>query len=198
MKLSARALPVLLVLALVLLPLQAAPPPATTTFALDAVHSTALFRIIHMGAGASWGRFNELKGQVVWSDADPSQCSLEVEVQAASIDTANAKRDEHLKGPDFFNARQFPTLSFKSAAFQKQGEGYAVRGQLTLHGQTKEVVARAVKTGEKDGGPRMGHRAGWEATLTIQRSEFGMSYGVKEGVLGDEVRIIVALEGVKQ
>ena len=184
---------------LVALAIQAAPPPpAPTTFAIDSGHSSALFRVRHLDVGAFWGRFNEIKGQVVWDDANPGAGSVEVEIPVGSVDSNDEKRDQHLKSPDFFNVRQFPVMSFKSTKIEKKGERFHVTGQLMLRGKTKTITAEVSKLGEKDCGKRFGYRAAWEATFTLKRTDFGMSYGVEGGVLSDEVRVTLALEGVRK
>lgn len=184
---------------LVALAIQAAPPPpAPTTFAIDSGHSAALFRISHLDVGAFWGRFNEIKGQVLWDDQNPAAGSVEVEIPVASVDSNDEKRDQHLKSPDFFNVRQFPVMSFKSSKIEKKGDRFHVTGALLLRGKTQTVTAEVTKLGEKDCGKRFGYRAAWEATFTLKRTDFGMSYGVEQGILGDEVRVTLALEGVRK
>src|SRR5438128_2317015 len=100
---------------------------AADTYQIDPVHSAFLFRIKHMNISYSYGRFNSSTGQIA-IDEDPAKCGVNIEVKADSVDTADAKRDQHLKGPDFFNAKQFPTISFKSKAVKKEGAGYEVTG----------------------------------------------------------------------
>ena len=171
------------------------PAGAQTTFKVDPVHSFVTFRIRHMGVAHAWGRFDQPQGTVVWDDADPSKSSVQVTLQTERIDTGNEKRDAHLRSPDFFNARQFPTITFKSTAVTKKGEGeFEVRGDMTLLGVTKPVTAKVVKVGEAD--TKRGQLAGWDAFFTVKRSEFGMTF-MPDG-LGDEVTIFVSVEGVGQ
>jgi len=181
-------------LAVAALVLTSAPAFAADTYEIDAVHSAFLFRVKHLGVSYSYGRFNEATGKFTIDAADPTKNAIEIEVKADSIDTANAGRDKHLKGPDFFNTVEFPTLSFKSTAIKKKdGNKYEVTGDLTMHGVTKQVTTEAelVGTGKhpKSGAPI----AGWETTLTIKRSDYGMTYGL-EGI-GDEVTLTISLEG---
>src|SRR4051812_209696 len=86
---------------------------AATNFKVDPVHSTILFRVQHMSAGQFWGRFNDPSGTVVWDTEDPTKSTIEVSVQSKNLDTHNAKRDQDLAGPDFFNSKQYPELKFK-------------------------------------------------------------------------------------
>src|SRR5689334_9950211 len=88
-------------------------------YKVDPVHSFAVFSIHHFNAGNVWGRFNEPAGQFSLDNADPSKDAFTVEIKVANLDTANPKRDSDLKGPDWFNARQFPTISFKSTSVAK-------------------------------------------------------------------------------
>ncbi len=183
-----------LALAIAALFLTSAPAFAADTYEIDAVHSAFLFRVKHLGVSYSYGRFNEATGKFTIDAADPAKNSIEIEVKADSIDTANAGRDKHLTGPDFFNTVEFPKLTFKSTTFKKKdGNKFEVTGDLTMHGVTKQVTTEAelVGTGKhpKSGAPI----AGWETTLTIKRSDYGMTYGL-EGI-GDEVTLTISLEG---
>lgn len=178
--------------------LQAAPPVAARNFEIDAAHSSILFRVTHLGVSAFHGRFNQIKGTIVWADDDLANSSIELEIPVGSVDSNNEGRDKHLKGPDFFNATQFPVMGFKSSAIKREGEGYAISGTLSLHGVEKQITVQAIKVGEGDRGPRFGYRAGWETVFTLKRSDYGMSWGVDNKALGDEVRITIALEGLRK
>jgi polyisoprenoid-binding protein YceI len=168
---------------------------AADTYKVDAVHSTVLFKIKHMNASYSYGRFNAIEGAFALDEKDPSKCSFNVNLKVDSVDTANPGRDGHLKGPDFFNAKQFPTISFKSKSVASAGKGvFDVTGDLTLHGVTKSVKVAVEPTGaSKD--PRGRAIAGVEGSFRIKRSEFGMS-GMLAGI-GDDVLITISLEGGK-
>ena len=173
----------------------AAPARAADTFKVDPVHSSLLFRIKHLNVGYIYGRFNAFSGTFAF-DRDPAQCNLSFEVNIDSLDTANADRDKHLKGPDFFNVKQYATASFKSKAVKALDEKtYEVSGDLTLHGVTQPVTVKLERVGTAKG-MRGEVRTGIETTFPIKRSDFGMKYGLQ--LLSDEVRIIVAVEGVQQ
>jgi polyisoprenoid-binding protein YceI len=165
---------------------------AAEAYAADPVHSSLVYRVKHMNATYFWGRFNTITGSFTLDEANPAQCQFEFQVKADSIDTGNAKRDQHLKSPDFFNVVQFPTIAFKSQKVTKSGEAYDVVGDLTLHGVTKPVTVKVVPTG-KGKGPMGAPIAGIEATLTLKRTDFGMSNMV--GPLGDDVWVTVGIEG---
>ena len=171
----------------------AAPSPAEQ-WTLDAVHSTALFRIHHAGAGRFWGRFNDVTGTVDWNRDDIAAPSFDVSVAAESVDSGNTKLDRHLKAPDFFNAREFETITFKSTGGERIEDGrWRVTGDMTLLGVTKPVTADIEVTGVT-GNPVVA-KAGWEARFEINRSDFGMDWGVDRGALSDDVQLIVGLEG---
>jgi polyisoprenoid-binding protein YceI len=166
---------------------------ASGSYKIDDVHSSAFFRVMHAGAGQFWGRFNNLSGSMSF-DAAGAPTGFDISIAIDSVDTANEKLDGHLKSPDFFNAAEFPAMTFKSSGVKKLENGmYEVTGDLTMHGVTKQVAAMIEVTGLSN---MMGKRAGVEATFSVKRSEFGMNYGVEKGVLGDTTRVLVNLEGV--
>jgi polyisoprenoid-binding protein YceI len=165
------------------------------TFKIDPVHSSIVFSIKHLGVTDFYGRFNDVSGKVVFDKAEPSQSSVEVTIPVESIDTHNEKRDQHLKSPDFFNAKQFPTIVFKSKSVEGTGDTYKATGDLTLHGVTKPMTLE-IKRGEDGKGMEGEIRGGGEARFTIKRSDFGMNF--MQGGLGDQVTVLLSLEGVKQ
>jgi polyisoprenoid-binding protein YceI len=168
---------------------------AAEVYTVDAAHSFVLFRCKHMDVGYAYGRFNEFSGTVNWDAANPAGSSITVEVQTKSIDTGVVKRDDHLRNPDYFNAPQFPTLTFKStAAKMVDATHIEVTGDLTLHGKTKPVTFQVEHAGPvKD--PWGMTRAGFHAEFEIKRSDFGV--GKPEG-LSDEVRLTIAFEITKK
>jgi len=173
-----------------------APSTPTETFAVDAVHSTALFRVHHLGASRFWGRFNELAGTITSGDGGAG-LALDVTIKTDSVDTSNEKLDNHLRSPDFFNAKEFPTMTFKSTSVAPAGNGFFdVTGDMTIRGTTRSITARVEWTGTAEMG--MGRRCGYEAKFKIKRSDFSVMYGVDNGMLSDEIDVIVSLEGVKR
>ncbi len=162
------------------------------SYAVDAVHSSVLFRIKHMQTSYAWGRFNDISGTI---DLEGPSPALNVELKVDSIDTASEKRDQHLRGPDFFNAKQFPTISFASNKITKTApDRYEVEGTLTLHGVSKPITVEVEHTGTNRG--LMGKITGLTAQFKIKRSDYGMKFMV--GPLADEVLLIVSLEGAAQ
>jgi polyisoprenoid-binding protein YceI len=121
---------------------------------------------------------------------------VEVSIKADSVDTHNTKRNDHLKSQDFFNVGKFPTLSFTSKSIAKAGETtFDVTGDMTIHGQTKPVTLKLEKTGESKSS-QMGERVGYETVFTVKRSDYGMTF--MPDALGDEVRVMIALEAAKK
>jgi polyisoprenoid-binding protein YceI len=146
------------------------------------------------------GRFTKWNGTVVIDDGDVSKSSVDVTIDASSVETHEAKRDAHLRSPDFFDVEKFPTLAFKSKRVTESGGGLAVRGDLTIHGVTKEVLLEVESLGRtKD--PWGGERAGFSAKTSIDRKEFGLGWNqVLEagGVLvGEKIEITLEIEAVK-
>ncbi|MAT82585.1 MAG: hypothetical protein CMJ29_13195 [Phycisphaerae bacterium] len=177
------------------------PSPTTadgpSTWTVDAVHSTVLFRVKHMKAGAFWGRFNDPSGEISWDHTGQVCPKFDISVPISSVDSGNEKLDGHLRSMDFFNEPEHPNMVFKSTGCTPNGVNrWDMSGELTLLGKTKPVKVDLELVGQADLG--RGHRSGFEAKFTIKRSEFGMDWGVERGSLGDTVQIIVSLEMVKQ
>ncbi|NDG61930.1 MAG: YceI family protein [Planctomycetes bacterium] len=165
-----------------------------TTFEVDDVHSMALFRVQHMGAGRFWGLFNDVSGTIQYTPE--KSLLLNIAIQTESVDSNNKQLDQHLKSPDFFNSIEFPQMTFVSISAKHIESGrFEVVGDLTIHGVKKRVtVPVECSSISKLGGKT---RAGFEASFEIKRSDFGVSYGVEKKMLGDETRIIVSLEGIE-
>ena len=174
----------------------AADAPPIGNYKIDPAHSVAYFEVGHAGGISRFmGRFNDIAGELV-VDA-PEKSRVKVDVKTDSVDTKHEGLDKHLKSPDFFNAVQFPTMSFSSTAvnLNASGEG-TLAGNLTLHGVTKPVTFRLrhVGTGK---GPKGDTRVGYVANGTIKRSDFGMSYGIPKAAT-DEVELRINIEAIKQ
>ena len=165
-------------------------PVNESSFQIDPVHSAAIFKAHHLGAGMFYGRFNDVTGTILIDEGMPV---FDVTIDINSVDTNSEKLDGHLKSPDFFNVVEFPAMTFKSSSAKKIGdEKYEVVGDITIHGVTKPLTVLMAKTGQVSN--RRGELIGFETEFNITRSEFGMSYGVDNGVLSDEITVIVALE----
>src|SRR4030081_840864 len=114
---------------------------AADTFKVDPVHSFVLFSVQHLGIANTYGRFNDISGTVVFDKDNPAKSSVEVSVPLDSLDTHNSIRDRSLKSPDFFNAKQFPTMTFKSTKVEGSGDTLEVSGDITIRGVTKPLTA---------------------------------------------------------
>ena len=169
---------------------------AADTYKIDPVHGTVIYRVSHFNVGQAYGRFNSPTGEIMWDSGDPTKSTFTFEVKSADVDTGNPKRDAHLKSPDFFDAKQFPTISFKSTGVKSVGDNkLEVTGDLNLHGVTKSITVPITKTGEGDT-KMMGYRTGWLAETDLKRSDYGVN-GL-QGAVGDDVHLIVSFEAVKQ
>ncbi len=167
---------------------------SATNYKLDPVHTSLVFRVGHMGVSHSWGVIDSPTGTLtVGDDGLPS---ITIDAKAEKVDTNNEKRDAHLKGPDFFDAKQFPDLSFKSTSAKKIDDTTVeVTGDFTLKGVTKPLTVTLKKVGEADT-KMAGYRIGYDTSFTIKRSDYGMTGMV--GPVGDDVTIWVSLEGIRE
>jgi polyisoprenoid-binding protein YceI len=172
------------------------PRAAADTYRVDGVHSSVIFRVKHLGVGYFYGRFNDLSGTVVVDDKNPANSSFELRVKADSVDTNNAKRNQHLKGPDFFNAKEFPAITFRSKQVKALGDKkFEVTGDLTLHGVTKSITVKLNRVGTGPD-PFGTHRTGFETNFIIHRSDFGMNFMPQ--ALGDDIWLLVGFEAVRR
>jgi polyisoprenoid-binding protein YceI len=178
----------------------ALPAGAADTWAVDPAHSETTFVIRHLLSKVS-GRFDSFDARIVTDAAKPESSSVEFTIQAASIDTNNDKRDAHLRSADFFDVEKHPTITFKSTAVKDLGGGkHELTGDLTMHGVTKPVTLAVTFLGA---GPTMrgAQRAGFEATGTINRKDFGIVWNttLDQGgtMLGDDVAITIGIEAVE-
>ncbi len=156
-----------------------AEPAAADNYQVDPTHSFVTFRVKHMGMSYAYGRFNELSGSFLFNEVSPEGVTFDFKAKAESVDTGNAKRDQHLKGPDFFNVKEYPTITFKSTNVRRSGEkSFDVSGDLMLHGATRPVTFRLDWVGSgKD--PWGGFRSGFDGSFVIKRSDFGMKFGLE-------------------
>jgi polyisoprenoid-binding protein YceI len=169
-------------------------PLAAADYAVDPDHAAALFVAGHFGVSHVYGMFTEVKGTFA-IESDAAKDAFDITVTASTLFTHQEKRDQHLKGPDFFDVTQFPTLTFKSTAVAKVDEKVlSVSGNLTIHGVTKPITVMVAKTGE--GEVFKSQRIGYESTFEIKRGDFGMT--ALPGGVGEDVKIIIAVEGIKK
>lgn len=164
---------------------------------LDAAHSTAQFSVRHMMVSNVRGEIKVTSGKLQYDPKAPERTVLEATLDATSVDTREAKRDEHLKSADFLETERFPTIMFKSKSVKKDGKRLDVKGELTIHGVTKEVTLLVDEVHGPTKDPWGGTRLGATATTKINRKEFGLGWNVAleaGGILvGEEISI--TLEG---
>lgn len=143
---------------------------------IDTSHSAVTFTVRHMMFSKVRGRFQKWNGKLDYDPANPAAARVEVSIDTASIDTNEEKRDGHLRSPDFFDAAQFPQMTFKSRKVDEAGKGkLRITGDLSLHGVTREVVLDVENHGTgKD--PWGNQRAGFTATTQINRTDFGLKW----------------------
>lgn len=169
---------------------------AAETYKLDPELTSIVFRAKYIDVTYAYGRFNGPTGSFIFDDSSPANNFIEIQLTAKDIDTAVEKRDKHLRSPDFFNAGEYPIVSFKSTSVKKIAKDtYEVSGTLTLLGNTRPLSVKVQETGSgKD--PWGNFRRGFETSFTIKRSEFGMNF-MLAGV-SDEVAITVSVGGIRQ
>lgn len=169
-----------------------------TAYAIDRAHSTVDFGIKHMGISTVHGQFPITEGTVELDPNNVTNSSVVATIDVAGVSTGNAQRDTHLKSPDFFDTAKYPTATFKSTKITKSGDGYDVLGDLTLHGVTKPVTLHMEPPSKEQIGMDKKPHRGFEATTTIHRQDFGLTWNgtLKSGdsMLGDDVKMTFDIE----
>jgi polyisoprenoid-binding protein YceI len=179
-----------------------APQTTTTTWNLDPVHSVAEFKVRHMMISNVKGQFTAITGILTLDENDIAGSRVEAAIDASTINTREAQRDAHLKGADFFDVEQFPTLSFRSSHVKRTGEdGVAVSGDLTIHGVTRQVTFQVEGPTAARKDPWGNTRIGVSATTRINRKDFGLTWNtaLETGgfLVGEDVTVTLDLEFVK-
>lgn len=173
------------------------------TYSIDPVHSAVFFGIAHGGGvGKFYGRFNQIRGTFTFDENSTDGASFNITIPLESVDTNNAKRDEHVRGPEFFNVKQFPEATFKGNKVKHvSGDDFEISGTLSLHGESKPVTAKLHwrGTGEMRGTPI----AGFEAKFSFKRTDFGITTyaapdGGDGGGLGNTVEVFVGIEARRE
>ena len=189
------------VFALTVLTLAVPEARAADTWEIDKAHSAVEFKIRHLVSKVT-GRFGAFEGKLVGSLDDPTSFQVEGTIQAGSIDTNNAKRDAHLKNPDFFDVEKYPTITYKSTKVKKVGEDrYEVVGNLTMHGVTLPVTLTA-EFGGVGTDPWGNTKLGLTVSGELDRKAFGLTYNatLDQGglLLGDKVGLSLEIEANKK
>jgi polyisoprenoid-binding protein YceI len=173
----------------------------TGTWTVDPAHSAVGFSVKHMGIATVRGKFTEFEGTLEMQ-SQLSDCRAHGTVKVASIDTDEAQRDEHLRSPDFFNAEEFPEITFESTHVEAIDEDSSrVIGNLTMHGITREIRIDVLIQGT-DTDPWGNTRAGLEAVATLKRSDYDMKFnqalGSGNALVGDKVSMLLDISAVLQ
>ena len=165
----------------------------------DPAHTGVHFKVRHLMIASVRGEFEKVSGKIVYDEADVTKSTADIAIETASINTRVAKRDEHLRSPDFLDAAKYPAITFRSKRVEKAGNGaLKMTGDLTIRGVTKEVVltVEGPSPAIKDPGGNL--RVGGQATTKIHRKDFGLVWnkGLETGgvVVGDEVEITIDVE----
>ena len=171
------------------------PASAADEYAYDLVHSSVSFKARHLDISWIHGRFNEVDGKFSLDRENPAKSKFELTIKTDSVDTANKARDEHLRQPDYFDTKQFPTIEFKSTSAKAVAGGYEVTGDFTMHGTTKKITF--VLKGGKELDFKGMKRVGFSTELSLKRSDFGFDKNAI-GPIGDEALILIDCEGVRK
>ena len=174
----------------------------TTKWSIDPMHSEVQFKVKHLVISTVTGSFRSFEGSMESANEDFEDANISFSLNVDSIDTNQEMRDGHIKGAEFFDAEQFPTINFKSTSFKKAGgDDYKLNGDITIKGVTKPVtldVAYGGTAADFYGNTK----AGFEITGKINRKDFGLTWdGVTEAgsiVLGEDVKIIINIQLAKQ
>jgi polyisoprenoid-binding protein YceI len=176
---------------------------AAASWAIDPAHTSVQFAIRHMMVSNVRGEFTKLTGSVQGDEAKPTEAVIAVVIDPGSVDTRDAKRDDHLRGADFFDVATHPVIAFKSKSIAAAGPGaFKVTGDLTMHGVTKEIVLDVADVTPAITDPFGKTRAGARATTKLNRKDFGINWSktMDSGglVVGEEVTVTVDVEAIKQ
>lgn len=163
-------------------------------YKLDTNHSQVVFSVNHFGFNVYHGLFGGLTGMLVLDPKDPTATMVAIDIPLANVVTTSEELNKHLKAADFFNVEKYPTASFKSTSIAVSGTSAKITGNLTLHGVTRPAVLDARFTGAGTNPTSKALTAGFEATTSVRRSEFGMNYALP--LVADQVdlRITAAFE----
>jgi polyisoprenoid-binding protein YceI len=169
------------------------------TFVLDKNHTEIGFKVRHFVSKVG-GKFSKFEGTIVLDRAKPEDASIDVKIEAASIDTGNPNRDKHLNSPDFFDTAKFPEITFKSTKVAAKGkDSYDVTGDLTMRGVTKPVTLTVTANGFTSDG-RGGQKTGFDVSGKLNRKDFGVSWNAmvdSNPMLSDDVDLQITVEANK-
>jgi polyisoprenoid-binding protein YceI len=183
-------------LAVILVTLSFALAQTETYTSADPAHNFVYYKVDYANFGREFGRFNTLDYTFVLDRADATKSSIEFTVDATSLDTGVDKRNSDITGPDFLNAAEFPSITFKSTSVTDAGDGnLEVTGDLTVRGTTKPITALVEKIGEGEGGQGE-YRVGYYTEFVFNRQDYGIDW--LPGVIGDEITLMISVSGIRQ
>jgi polyisoprenoid-binding protein YceI len=169
----------------------------TSNWTADPAHSDVSFSISHMGISTVRGHFS-VTASIAYNDADITKSTVNATIDVSSVNTGQQGRDADISGAGWFDTAHFKTATFTSTSITKSGSQLTINGNLTLHGVTKPVVLQAEgPTGPVNGMDHKPH-AGFTATTTIKRTDFGVGSNFPPAMVGDDVKLEIDLEIVKQ
>jgi polyisoprenoid-binding protein YceI len=176
---------------------------ATTTWQIDPAHTAAGFAVKHLMISTVRGQFKGISGAVTWDDQDISKSSIDVTIDATTVDTSEPMRDKDLKSEKFFDVAKYPTITFKSKKIENVSAGkLKVTGDLTIHGVTKEVVLDVEGPSNPVKDPWGNTRVAASATTKVNRQDYGVKWNASiDGggvVVGDDVNVTIDLEMIKK
>jgi polyisoprenoid-binding protein YceI len=171
----------------------------TSAWATDPAHSEVDFSIRHGGVSNVHGRFGGVKGTLVFNDTDITKSTVTVTIDTSTVDTGEPTRDAHLKTAAFFDVAAFPTAAFTSSSVVKNGNRLTVNGNLTLHGVTLPVVLDVEGPSKPvEGAMDRKPHSGFSATTTLSRTAYGIGTSFPAVLVGDEVKLTIEMEIIKQ
>jgi polyisoprenoid-binding protein YceI len=178
-------------------------PAATATWQIDPAHTAAGFSVRHLMIATVRGQFKGVTGAVLWDDQDINNSTVDVTIDANTVDTGEPKRDADLKSANFFDVKNYPTITFKSTKIEKISAGkMKVAGNLTIHGVTKQVVLDVEGPSGAVKDPWGNTRVALNASTTVNRLDYGVKWNAKMDsggmVVGDDVNINIDLEMIKK
>lgn len=173
----------------------------SAVYQVDPSHTEVGFSVRHMVVANVKGRFNEVEGAFTFDPSNPAAFTANATVKAASISTRNDQRDGHLKSPDFFDVEKFPEITFAATRVEEKGGDLVLHGNLTMRDVTREI-AMPIETSGPITDPYGKQRAGFEGSVKVNRQDWGIAFNGKlasgDLVVGDEVKITVSVEGIKE
>jgi polyisoprenoid-binding protein YceI len=169
----------------------------TSNWTADPAHSQVSFSIRHMGISTVRGHFS-VTASIAYNDADITKSTVNATIDVSSVDTGESGRDTDIIGAAWFDTTHFHNATFVSTSVAKSGDHLTINGNLTLHGVTKPVVLQAEGPSGPITGPDHRPHAGFTATTTIKRTDFGIGSNFPAAMVGDEVKLDIDLEIVKQ